>query len=392
LWEKGLTSCGHFGTSNPKSISEACSAIRAHLDPLSLRGWTSGRISRKSGLPGRTGGRKHGESNDDARESIVMETRNRGRQIDRRRFLQGVATGVACSPLASLGAGQGDKSRVIVAERDDFGTGSDINRQVVKQAVDAMVKALSGKANVDEAWRTFVSPKETVAMKSNGQHRGGSTSPALVWAVCRGLVDAGVPQQKIIVLDRNQQDLQTWGVKTFEDMPKVRFLTADSAWDAEVKVGPVKTRLTRVLTRDADAIINLPRLKHHVVAGVTIAMKNHMGSIPNPTDFHRTIDAIAELNCLPPIRNKTRLALCDAIVGILDKGPQFRGPHCAWQAKSLLAATDVVALDAVGAEMVRKARIAKGTGPTKPHPRHIAHAAEIGLGRADLRKIDAIKV
>ncbi|MBN1343015.1 MAG: DUF362 domain-containing protein [Phycisphaerae bacterium] len=321
-----------------------------------------------------------------------MESLNRARQIDRRSFLQGVATGVACSPLASLAAAEGDRSRVIVAERDDFGRGADINRQVVKQAVDAMVKALSGKANVDEAWRTFVSPKETVAMKSNGQHRGGSTSPALVWAVCRGLVDAGVPEQKIIVLDRNQQDFQTWGVKTFEDMPKVRFVTADSAWDTEVKVGPVKTRLTRVLTRDADAIFNLPCLKNHVIAGVTIAMKNHMGSIPNPQDLHGNLDAIAELNCLPPIRGKTRLAICDAIVGILDGGPQYRGSHCTWPAKSLLAATDVVALDAVGAEMVRKARKAKGLRGIKPDPRHIAHAAEIGLGTADLGKIDTVRV
>lgn len=300
---------------------------------------------------------------------------------------------MACSPLVSLAAAEGDKSCVIVAEREDYGRGAGINRQVVKQAVDAMVKKLSGKSNVDEAWRTFVSPKETVAMKSNGQHRGGSTSPALVWAVCRGLVDAGVAQEKIIVLDRNKQDFKTWGVTAFEDMPKIRFITADSAWDEEeVKVGPVKTRLTRVLTRDADAIINLPRLKHHVVAGVTIAMKNHMGCIPNPTEFHPHIDAIAELNCLPPIRDKARLALCDATVGILDKGPQCRGTHFTWPAKSLLAATDIVALDAVGAEMVRKARIAKGVGPTKPKPRHIAHAAEIGLGTADLRKIDTIKV
>ncbi len=321
-----------------------------------------------------------------------MRNQHRKHQIDRRSFLQGVATGVACSPLATLAASEDDRSRVVVAERDDYGRGADTNRQVVKQAVDAMVKTLSGKTNVDEAWRTFVSPKETVVMKANGQHRGGSTNPAIVWAVCRGLADAGVPQQKIIVLDRNKTDLQTGGFAPLEDMPNVRFVTSDSAWDDEVKVGPIKTRLTRVLTRDADAIINLPRLKNHVIAGVTIAMKNHMGSIPNPTDFHPTLDTIAELNGLPPIRKKARLAICDAIVGILDGGPQYRGAHCTWPAKSLLAATDVVALDAIGAEMVRKARIAKGIGATKPDPTHIAHAAEIGLGTADLSKIDTIRV
>jgi len=321
-----------------------------------------------------------------------MEARNRAHHIDRRSFLQGIAAGAASAPLGSLAAAEAGKSRVIVAERDNFGTGSGINRKTVKQAVDAMVKTLSGKGNADEAWRTFVSPKETVAMKPNGQHRRASTSPALVWAVCRGLVGAGVPQRKIIVFDRNEGDFRSCGLKPFEDMPEVRFLTADSAFDTEVRAGSVKTRLTRILTKDADAVINLPCLKHHVLAGVTIAMKNHIGSIPNPTDYHGNLDMIAELNCLPPIRKKTRLALCDAIVGVLDRGPQFRGPHCTWEAKSLLAATDVVALDAVGAEMIRKARIARGAGATKPDPRHIAHAGEIGLGTADLRKIDTIRV
>lgn len=321
-----------------------------------------------------------------------MGSDNRKRRIDRRSFLQGIAAGAASAPLASLTADEPGKSRVVIAERDDYRSDSGVNRKVVKQAVDAMVKRLSGKANVDEAWRTFVSSKETVVMKSNGQHRGGTTSPELVWAVCRGLADAGVTQRNIIVLDRNTTDLKTSGLKPFEDMPEVRFCTSDSAWDEEVKVGAITSRLTRVLTRDADAIINLPRMKNHVIAGVTLAMKNHLGSVPNPQAYHPNLDTIADLNALPPIRKKTRLAICDAIVGIYAGGPQFRGAKFTWQAESLLAATDQVALDAVGAEMVRKARLAKGAGPTKPHPRHIDYAAEIGLGTADLRKIETARV
>jgi len=304
--------------------------------------------------------------------------------------LQGIAAGAAAAPLASLAAAEGGKSRVAVAERANFGAGSRTDRKVVKEAVDALVKTLSGKSNVDEAWRTFVSPTETVAMKFNGLFRRASTNPAVIWAVCRGLADAGVPQEKIIVFERDEKDFRTAGIKPFDDLPKVQFLAASSAWDTEVKAGPFKTRLTRILTRDADAVISLPCLKHHVVAGVTLAMKNHMGSLPNAGDFHPQIDTIAEVNGLPAIRKKTRLAVCDAIVGIFDNGPQFR-PHCTWQANSLLACTDVVALDAVGAEMLRKVRIAKRAGRTRPDPTHIAHAAEIGLGTADLKKIDIVK-
>ncbi|MBN1343622.1 MAG: DUF362 domain-containing protein [Phycisphaerae bacterium] len=321
-----------------------------------------------------------------------MTRSNRECGIDRRTFLQGIAVGAATAPLASLAAqDQAPKSRVIVAERDAFAD-DDVDPKAVKQAVDAMVIKLSGKSNIDEAWRTFVSPKETVALKFNGLFKRASTSPELIWAVCRGLVDAGLAEDKIIIFDRKLSDFDTAGIKPFEDMPKIRRMGADSGWDAEVKAGPFKTKLSKVITQEADAMINLSRMKHHVIAGVTLTLKNHLGSVPNPGDFHKHIDAVAELNALEPIAKKTRLTLCDAMVGIFDQGPQFRGKHWTWPAKSLLAATDVVALDAVGADMLRKARMAKGKGPTKPDPSHIAHAAEIGLGTADLQKIDVIKV
>lgn len=294
--------------------------------------------------------------------------------------------------MTSYAAAAGGKSRVIVAERDAFVATRQPGPKVVKDATDALVKTLSGKDNIDEAWRTFVSPKETVAIKFNGLFRRASTSPELIWAVCRGLADAGLPQEKIIVFDRSTKDFDTANVKPFEDMPKIRFLGADMAWDSEVQAGPVKTRLTRILTREADAIINVPRLKHHVIAGVTLSMKNHVGCVPNPNDFHDKIEAIAELNALAPIAKKTRLSICDAMLGIFDQGPQFRGMHWTWEAKSLLASTDVVALDAIGAEMLRQARLAKRAGPTRPDPKHIAHADEIGLGTADLKKIDIVKV
>jgi uncharacterized protein (DUF362 family) len=329
-------------------------------------------------------------------ERITVTIPNCKHPMDRRTFLQGLALG---APLASLATAEesakpaeGGKSHVVVAERAEFADRKNVDRNLVKQGVDTLVMKLSGKGNVDEAWRTFVSPRETVAIKFNGLFKNASTSPVVLWAICRGLVDAGVAQEKVIVFDRHMKDFETAAIKPFGDLPKVQFREASAAWDDEVKVGPFKTRLTQILTREADAVINVPCLKHHVIAGVTLTMKNHTGSIPNAGNFHPKLDTIAELNELPSIRKKTRLAICDALMGIFDQGPEFKGAHWTWQAKSLLAATDFVALDAVGAEMIRKYRVDKGRGPTKPVPTHIAHAAEIGLGTADLNKIEVVRV
>lgn len=311
--------------------------------------------------------------------------------INRRGFLKGVAlTAAAPWSLEAVRAAEAG-SRVAIAERAAFADRSKLDPAAVKQAVDALVSKLSGKENIDEAWRKFVAPKETVAIKFNGLFKGASTNPLVVWAVCRGLVDAGVAEDKIIVYDRHRKDFDSANIKPFADLPKVQFAESVSGWGDDVQVGPFKTKLTQIITRQADAIINIPCLKHHVIAGVTVCMKNHTGSIPNAGDFHPKIDMIAELNALPAIRNKTRLSICDAIVGIFDQGPQFRGAHFMWQAKSLLASTDFVALDAVGADMLLKTRKEKGVGPTKPVPTHIAHAGEIALGTSDLSKIELIK-
>jgi len=320
-----------------------------------------------------------------------VTTTERTHPIDRRTFIRAAVLGATGPWTATLLAAEDRKSRVALAERAEFADRRNIDRKHVKQAVDALVTTLSGKDNVDEAWRSFVSPKETVAIKFNGLFRSASTSPDVIWAVCRGLVDAGVAQEKVIVFDRNKKDFETAAIKPFDDLPKIRFAEASAAWDDEVKVGPYKSRLTRILTREADAVINIPILKHHVIAGITCAMKNHTGSIPNAGDLHPNLSTIAELNALPPIAKKTRLAVCDALFGIYDQGPQFRGAHWTWPAKALLASTDFVALDAVGADMLLKARTEKKVGPIKPAPTHIPHAAELGLGTADLSKIEIIK-
>ena len=73
--------------------------------------------------------------------------------------------------------------------------------------------------------------------------------------------------------------------------------------------------VSNTLAQTCDAVINLPVLKDHGIVGVTMALKNLFGAIHNPNKYH--IDAgdpyVADVNMLPPIRQKVRLTICDAI-------------------------------------------------------------------------------
>jgi len=49
--------------------------------------------------------------------------------------------------------------------------------------------------------------------------------------------------------------------------------------------GLVNTQVSKILTQ-CDVVINVPILKHHGGAGVTMAMKNMYGVIKNPNAQH----------------------------------------------------------------------------------------------------------
>ena len=56
-------------------------------------------------------------------------------------------------------------------------------------------------------------------------------------------------------------------------------------------------------------LINLPVLKDHDGAGVTIALKNMYGAIHNPNKYHPNgcDPYVADLNMLPEIRSRMKL-------------------------------------------------------------------------------------
>jgi uncharacterized protein (DUF362 family) len=145
-------------------------------------------------------------------------------------------------------------------------------------------------------------------------------------------------------------------------------------------------------------LINLPVLKDHDGAGVTIALKNMYGVIHNPNKYHPDgcNPYIADLNMLPEIRSKMRLTICDATTAIYEGGPGYKPEH-SWNANTLLVSTDPVALDHTGWQMIERKRAEKRWKTLEAEeraPRYIATAAdgEHRLGTNDAKKISLVEV
>jgi uncharacterized protein (DUF362 family) len=126
--------------------------------------------------------------------------------------------------------------------------------------------------------------------------------------------------------------------------------------------------------------ITIPVLKDHRSAGVTLALKNLSHGLNNNVarshlgDKYRRSGARSDPNqCntfIPtaagqaPIRQKAVLHILDGLIGVYEGGPGAWNPTWGtWPRRSLFFATDPVALDHVGWDIIDAKRVEQGWPP-----------------------------
>ena len=308
----------------------------------------------------------------------------------------------ATEPVAAKSGGTGAKSQVVVAHDELLrDTDSKVDSGRILVLLDRAMQALLGHNHPGEAWKTLVRPGETVSLKVNTLGgRGISTNVQLVAAICERLQQAGVRASDIIVWDRDSSELERAGFHLSMGGERVQCYGTDRVGYEEnlAAWGNVGSCLSKILTQRSSVLINVPVLKDHDGAGVTIALKNMYGVIHNPNKYHPDgcNPYVADLNMLPEIRTRMRLTICDATTAIYEGGPGYKPEHC-WNANSLLLSQDPVALDHTGWQMIERKRAEKGLKTLeaeKRAPHYIATAAdaEHRLGTNDPKRIAIVEV
>ncbi len=319
--------------------------------------------------------------------------------LDRRAFLK---TGLAAGALLTgLDAAAQGKSRVVAASSASvFGEGNTLKPDAVQALVDAAVCGLAGEKDVVAAWRQFVRPNDIVGIKASclaGERL--STSVELVRAIARSLQRAEVRPNRIYVWDRKLNDLTRAGFPA-EGCDDFRVVGNDDRilgfGPPLISVGEIGSFFSRLVTDTCSVIINVPILKDHDLAGVTLALKSFFGAIHNPNKYHfaNLHQAIADVNRQDDIRRKTVLHILDATRGCCHAGPT---PAPKWidRLGTLYASRNPVALDYTAWQRIEELRKAKGLEPllgSKREPKHIALAAAANLGTNDPARIELLKV
>jgi len=312
------------------------------------------------------------------------------------RSFAGSKRGGLPNPSVIYGA---EKSRVVIAHRNDLRKNRNvIDGDGVKKLVDAAIENLY-QQNAKSVWKKLFSKKDIVGLKVNClAGKGLSTHYEIVDAVVERLQEIGIPAHHIIIWDRLDRDLERAGYKLYQGRKKPQCYGNNRVGYTSrlFQYGSVGSLLSRIIHDQCTAIINLPILKDHGIVGVSIAMKNFFGAIDNPNKYHDDIGDpfVADVNMLPDIRKKTRLTICDAITPQYEGGPPYM-PQWTWQMDSLIAATDMVALDRIGWDIIEQKRKEKGIESLKEagrEPTYIATAADEShkLGTDDLERIEIV--
>jgi uncharacterized protein (DUF362 family) len=329
---------------------------------------------------------------------------------NRRDFLKGAATGAVLLGsqsklgLAAAVAGHADagKSKVVVAKDAALhNAGGQLDDKRVIELLDRAIASYTGHNHPVESWKHLVPTDKVIGLKVNGLGgKGISTHLALVLAVCERLQQAGVKPGNIIVWDRNARDIEACGLTINTDPSKIRVFGSDVSGyeDQKATWGTASIKLSKILTRECAMVIGLPILKDHSGAGVTFAMKNMYGVVDRPQDLHDggCNPGVADLNCIPTVREKVRFTIGDAMSSVYNGGPGFRPEHL-WQPNTLIVGEDRVAVDHTAWQMIEKKRAEVGMASledSKRPPRYIATAADAAhnLGTNDPSRIHLMEV
>ena len=292
-------------------------------------------------------------------------------------------------------------ARVVIG-RDDTLTRGRVAEHgaLIRKLLDAAMRKLTQTDNAASAWGRLFRPSDRIGIKVNTL--GLPTQPAVAEAIVAGLVSAGVTPRNIIVWDRFDVELARAGYKLNRSGDRARCCGTDaehigSGYQKQIESsGRIGSCFSRIVAERVDALICVPVLKDHNLAGVSLGMKNFFGAIHNPNKYHdgNCDPYVADVVSHRFIRPKWRLTVCDATRAQYHAGP---GKHAgfAWAFGGLVVSNDVVAADAVAADLLEAKRRAAGLKPLADEqrpPKHIATAAKRGLGVADLSRIERIEV
>jgi uncharacterized protein (DUF362 family) len=251
-------------------------------------------------------------------------------------------------------------------------------KQIAVKLTEKAVAALGGL-------KRFIRRGDVVWVKPNiGWERtpeqAANTNPDVVATLVRLAFEAGAKTVKVGDHTCNvpAKCYQLSGIG-----PAVRALGAEVVFMDPKRVRDMNLRGERLKTLpvfpemvECDLMINVPVVKHHGLSGVTLCMKNYMGVVEKRNSMHQGI-----ATCLADLTRfmKPKICVLDAVRVLTAHGPVGGDLRDVAVTTTVAAGVDIVALDALGAELLGKKAADFAT---------IVKGEKAGLGKMNYRALN----
>lgn len=245
--------------------------------------------------------------------------------------------------------------------------------------------------------KAFIKPGQKVVVKPNiGWDKvpalAGNTNPKLVAEIIKQCFAAGA--KEVTVFDHTCDDWQKCyknsgieaaakaaGAKVMPAHLESYYRTISLPQGKKMKSAKVHEAIL-----NSDVWINVPILKNHGGANLTISMKNHMGIVWDRGFFHQNDlqQCIADICTL---QKKAVLNVVDAYRIMKTNGPRGRSASDVVLTKGLFISQDIVAVDTAAAKFFNQVR-----DMPLDSVAHLANGQALKVGTMDLDRLNIKRI
>lgn len=307
--------------------------------------------------------------------------------MDRRNFLKAAAlTGAAVTAIKDAGAmnilTQSFQGKSETSAYDLVAVMGGEPVEMFRRAIEEM----GGMKN-------FISPGDKVCVKPNigwdkTPEMAATTNPELVVEIIRQCFDAGA--KEVTVFDHTCDDwIKCYASSGIEEAAKAAGAKVVPAHQESYykavslpKAKSLKNAKIHQAIVDSDKWINVPVLKNHGGAQLTISMKNYMGIVWDRGYFH----ANDLQQCIADVctyEKRPVLNVVDAYRLMKTSGPRGKSLSDVVLSKGLFVSQDIIAADTAAANFFNQAREMPLEKVT-----HIAKGQELGVGTMNLDELN----
>ncbi len=313
--------------------------------------------------------------------------------MDRRNFLKAVAlTGAAITTIKD--------SQAMSILTQSFESTSAAARYDLVAVMGGEPEVMFRKAMAEMGgMKNFIAKGDKVCVKPNigwdkTPELAANTNPKLIAEIVKQCFDAGA--KEVVVFDHTCDDwrkcYQNSGIEAAAKAAGAKVVPAHQESYYKTVSLPkgrsLKTAKIHEAIVDSDKWINVPILKNHGGAQMTISMKNYMGIVWDRGFFHAN-DLQQCIADACTYEKRPVLNVVDAYRLMKTSGPRGKSASDVVLSKGLFVSQDIVAVDTAAVNFFNQAR-----EMPLDKVKHISNAQDLGLGSMNLEslKIKRIRV